>query len=539
MHRRAADIVRARLIRRARRGDDSGSLAMAMLFILVGVSLSALLAPMAVTQIGSARQEMQRAHALHAALAGIDAAVGHIRAAVAADGRTGDLTKLPTCGSTITGDIDTGAARYQVTVHYLDVDPRGQSEQWARDNAICSTGKPARTPVYALLVAMGTGQGTGAFTDVPTRSLYATYPFRTPDQPPPGGLIRALQSSALARDLCLDAGSPPWSAGRNVLMQRCVKGKSAQAFAYDRELTLVLVASQTAARPEGLCVDGGSPHAAGTPIRLQDCQATAPARHVWSYNGSANFEGTSDGTILDGYCLNIQFPGVVGSPLVLGRTSDGNCGDPYSSRQVFAPYAPVGAGMANPPNATGQLVNFEQFGRCLDIPNGRASFGYLIAWPCKQSPDGSYVGWNQVWVLPALSASTATCGGIQAVPCGKGTISVTAPAGKGTPVGTYCVKSPGSTAAGRYVDILDECPAGTPPANMTWTVYGDTDDPLKRYHIVDYRGNCLAPSLTDLFTSGEGVGKLVTAPCADSDLQMWNAPANANDPSPLKDVGEQ
>lgn len=526
----------ARLIGCDRRGDDRGSLAMAMLFILVSVSLSALLAPMVVTQVGSTRREMQRAQALHAAMAGIDVAVGHIRAAVAADGRTGSLTKLPTCEGTITGGVVTGAGRYQVTVHYLDLDPRGQSTQWVQDNVICSTGKPASTPVYARLVAIGTGQATGAFANVPTRSLLATYTFRTPDQPPPGGLIRAFKADPTAQALCLDAGLPPWSAGRAVLMMACTPG-SRQAFAYLEDLTLVLVASKTPARPLGLCVDGGSPHVAGNPVQLQNCQATAPARHIWSFNGSGNFEGTADGSSLDGYCLNVQFPDTLGSPMVLGRDGDGTCKDPYSSRQVFAPYASVGAGMANPPNTTGQLVNFEQFGRCLDIPTGRASLGYLTAWPCKQSPDGSYVGWNQVWVLPALSFSAASCG-TGAVPCGKGTISITAPAGKSTPVGTYCASSPGSTAAGQYVDILDECPAGTPPDTMTWTVYGDTGNPLTRYHIVDYRGNCLVPSLTDFHTNGEKVGKIGVVPCADSDLQMWNAPANARDPSPLKDISE-
>ena len=531
-----------RLVRRARRGDDSGSLAMAMLFILVSVSLSALFVPVVVTQSGSTRAEMHRAHALHAALAGIDAAVGHIRAAVAADGRTGDRTKLPTCGGTIAGDVDSGddtdPARYQVTVQYLDLDPRGQTDQWAADNAICSTGKPAHTPAYALLISTGTDRDTGAFADVPTRTLHATYTLRTVDQPPPGGLIRAFTSGVFAQDLCLDAGAAPWSAGGAVLMQRCVQGDGGQVFAYLRDLTLVLTASQSATRPLGLCLDAGSPHAADNLIRLQDCQATAPARHRWSYNGNANFEGTSDGSSLDGFCFNVQFPDTSGSPLVLGRALDGNCHDVANSRQAFAPYAPVGAGMANPPNATGQLVNFEQFGRCLDIPSGRASLGYLIAWPCKQSPDGVSVGWNQIWVLPTLTDSTSTCG-TGAVPCGTGTITITAPAGKATPVGTYCVTSPGSTAAGQYVNILSVCPAGTPPANITWTVYGETDDPLTRYHIVDYRGNCLAPSLTDLFTSGESVGKLVMVACADSDLQMWNAPAYARDPSPLKDVSEQ
>jgi hypothetical protein len=523
---------------RDRPGGDSGSLAFAMLFVLVGVSLSALLAPVAVAQIGSTRAEQRRAYALHAALAGIDAAVGRIRAAVAADGRTGDRSKLPACGATITGDIGTSTGRYQVTVRYLDLDPRGQSDQWAVDNSICSSGQPARTPVYALLVATGTDRATGAFAAVPTRSLRATYTFRTTNQPPPGGLIAAVKGSALAPALCLDAGPAPWSAGRDVLVQRCVPGSAAQSFAYHRDLTLVLPASKSTTQPLGLCVDGGSPHAAGNPVRLAACQATAPARHIWSYTGSANFYGTTDGTNIDDYCLNVQFPDVPGSSMVLGRGADGNCGNATSSRQAFAPYASVGAGMANPPNATQQLVNFEQFGRCLDIPSGRASIGYLIAWPCKQSPDGSYVGWNQVWVLPTVTFSTATCG-TGAVPCGKGTITVVVPTGKATPAGTYCVRSPGSTAAGQYVNILVMCPAGAPPANMTWTVYGDTDDPVKRYHIVDHNGNCLAPSPTDFHTTGESVGKTVVVPCADADLQMWNAPATVRDPSPLKDVSER
>jgi hypothetical protein len=193
--------------------------------------------------------------------------------------------------------------------------------------------------------------------------------------------------------------------------------------------------------------------------------------------------------------------------------------------------------MANPPNTTGQLVNLDQFGRCLDIPTGRVSLGYLIAWPCKQSPDGASVGWNQIWSTPALGTDVGVCG-TGATPCGKGTITVTAPTGKATPAGTYCVQSPGSTATGQYVHAKTACP-DTPAANMAWTVYGETHDPLTRYHVVDYLGLCLAPSLTDLYTSGVNVGKTVVVACAASALQMWNAPATAMDPSPLKDVGEQ
>jgi hypothetical protein len=508
-----------------------------MLLILVTVSLTALLLPTALTEAGSTRREVRRTHELHAAMAGIEAAVGQIRAAVEADGLTGKLAALPACDGTMTGGVGSGPARYQVTVYYLDLEPVGQSEQWARDNAICSSGRPATTPAYALLVAQGTDRATGAFSTVPRRTLRATYVFHTTDQPAPGGLIHGFKGSAFAPDLCLDAGSAPWVASRPITMRACVPGATRQTFAYNRDLSLLLVATRTVALPLGLCLDGGSPHVAGSPVTLQNCQSPTPARQKWSYNGSANFEGTTNGTSTDGYCLNAQIADTPGSPVLLGSSTTGDCATPGQAKQSFAPDARVGAGMANPPNTTGQFVNLQQFGRCLDIPSGRVSLGYLIAWPCKQSPDGVNVGWNQIWVPPALSAGAATCGAT-GTPCGKGTISVVAPTGKATPAGTYCLQSPGSVAAGQYVSAKVVCPAGTPPANMTWTVYGDTHDPLTRYHIVDYRGYCLIPSLTDLFTSGVNVGKTVLEPCAESTLQMWNAPANATDPTPLKDLSE-
>jgi hypothetical protein len=492
---------------------------------------------MTVIQAGSARREIRRTHELHAAMAGIEAAVGQIRAAVDTDGITGKLSTLPTCNGTLSGKVGSGPARYQVTVYYLDLEPVGQTEQWVQDNALCSSGRPASTPTYALLIAQGTDQATGAFTAVSRRTLRATYVFHTTDQPAPGGLIHGFKGGVFAPDLCLDAGPAPWTAGRPIAMRWCVPGATRQTFAYNRNLSLLLVASKTAARPLGLCLDGGSPHNPGNPVTLRDCQATAPTQQRWSYNGSANFEGTSNGTSTDGFCFNAQIADAPGSPVVLGRSADGDCSTPGDARQSFAPDARVGAGMANPPNTTGQLVNLEQFGRCLDIPNARVSLGYLIAWPCKQSPDGVNVGWNQIWVPPAMTTSAAVCGAT-GTPCGKGTITLVAPTGKATPAGTYCVQSPGSTAAGQYVNALDVCPGGTPPADMTWTVYGETHDPLTRYHIVDYRGYCLIPSLTDVYTSGVKVGKTVLQTCAESSLQMWNAPANATDPTPLKDLNE-
>src|SRR5919112_154102 len=76
------------------RKDDTGSLPLAMLLILVSVSLSTLMTPMVLSQIDSTRVDSRRVHALHAAQAGLDVAMAHIRAADDGAGN-GRIAKLP------------------------------------------------------------------------------------------------------------------------------------------------------------------------------------------------------------------------------------------------------------------------------------------------------------------------------------------------------------------------------------------------------------------------------------------------------------
>jgi hypothetical protein len=67
--------------------DERGSLPLAMLLTLVGVSLSAVLGPIVLHQIADARTSSERALALHAAEAGLHTAMGHFRAAADSTGR--------------------------------------------------------------------------------------------------------------------------------------------------------------------------------------------------------------------------------------------------------------------------------------------------------------------------------------------------------------------------------------------------------------------------------------------------------------------
>ena len=500
--------------------NDTGSLALALLLTLVGVSLSALVVPMIVTQVDGTREDTQRIRALHAAQAGLDAAIGHIRAANDGAGN-GVLASLPcfSLSQPLTGRVDSaGTGSYQVAIDYFTTDPQGKSDAWVAANALsCRSGGGTQvTPAFALLRSTGTDQPAGG--NPASRTLRASYVFTTTNQNIAGGLIHVYKT-ATSTDLCLDAGSSSPAVGTNVRMQACSPGSSQQKFAYNSNLTLTLVASKTAALPLGMCLDAGKPHAAGSLVQFQQCGTTTKPQQQWSINDQANFEGTSDGVNLDGLCFNVQTSNTAGSLVVLGAKASGKCYGGYDIVQTFSPEAAVGAGAAGA--SSGQIVNFNQFGRCIDVTEQNPDKGYLIDWPCKQAPNAANVAWNQKFTLPTAGSS--------------GRITTT----KSTT--TYCLQSPASIAAGKYVQTI-KCPNTGTPTNMTWTVYGDTGAYLTSYRIVDGFGYCLAPTdpAVDPYTGGGvAISKLVVATCSGSTAQKWNAPPNILQAVPLKDLAEK
>lgn len=509
-------------------GDDRGSMLLAMLLILVGLMLSALLVPIAMGQITATRAQDRRQDDLTAAQAGLDVGLAHIRAA--SDGvldatghKTGTLAELP-CGP-ITGTVGGGTVlRYQVTIDYFGQDPHGASDTWIAANRMSCVngGGTFSAPAYALLRAQGTDTATGAFGSVQARSMQATYTFQTTNSNIPGGLVHTYPVAG-SLDLCLDGGSTSPVAGTNVTMQLCVPSSLQQRFAYTSNLNLVLTASKTATLPLGMCLDAAKPHGNGGVIQFQPCAATTTPGQQWSYNDSANFEGTTDGVSLDKYCFNAQTPNTAGSFIVL-RTGSPYCRSGGTTTNSFSPEPAVGAGAAG--DSSGQLVNFLEFGRCADITEFNVNYGYTIVWPCKQAPDPTYVGWNQKWALPPV-VSPAT--------------SATGPITVNNGTTKYCLKSPRTTAPGVY-PVFVACPTGTVPPELTWTRSQGTGDYASSYRIEDIDGNCLAPtdpSGTDLYPNGLHISKIVVVGCSGSTLLKWNAPANIAQTVPVKDIGEK
>lgn len=491
------------LSRRWSPGDD-GSLPLAMLLTIVGMGLSTLLASMVLVQLRNTRADVQRADALHAARAGVQVAVAQIRQARDASG-AGDLAGLP-CHTRRPGDVGGGGgAAFETTIEYFLSDP-------AR-----STGTPmacpvARTPRFARITSLGR-IGTGV-----SRELTVTYTFRTTNEQIPGGLLYAEQLPS-SPNLCIDAGQDfATEPDIYVTMQQCLPGDPRQTWAYHRNLSLVLVASTASGL--GKCLD--APPQLGARVKLEPCAAKTATRQQWSFNDHAAFEGAlPDGSDNNGLCFSMD-----SRSQGAGLSLSGECGIRSPLRR-FEPETTVGAGRAGAPS--GQLVNFGQFGRCLDVSEFNVAKTHHVVWPCKQNPNSMEVGWNQRWTTPTVVPGAAGA---------TGTIRTTRPDNA-----VYCLKSPGVTGYRQYVTVQG-CPGGAATDDTRWTIYGDTGVPATAYRVVDSSGrNCLQAAdqkwqPPDLYEEGADVAKPVLMPCSDSPLQKWNAPPMITS-SPLKDLREK
>ena len=478
---------------------------MAMLLIMVGVSLAAVLVPVAVVQIDSTRSAVRRSHALYAAQAGLDVLLAQIRAADDGNGN-GVLASLP-CGPLV-GNVGGGTSeRYQVSIYYVDFDPQQQMSagtSWFAGNDIsCTPGSgPSRVPSYAVGYSIGTEVG-------PTRTLRGAYRLRTTNQNIAGGPIHVFYSA-----LCMDTGTTVTPGpGSPLRMQTCDPARKQQIFAYTQDSTLQLVNSLTVAQPTGMCLDAGSPQSEGALVKFQPCASPVLTRQQWQYNGSSQFAGTDSAGDPNSFVFELlSTSGPSNVKITTSPTPSVNA--PYNNANSFAPDAEVGPGNAGPQN--NQLVNFEQFGRCFDLTGGDYLHGFMIAWPCKPS-------WNQAYLLPPLATDPAS-----AI---AGKITMNSPSGKPTPQGLYCLRSPRSTAAGQY-PVMVTCSSSDPSADLKWTAYGYTGNYSDSYRIRDVDGNCLQPTdpkapLPDTFdVGGQAISKIVLQPCNESTWQKWNADPN-------------
>ena len=547
--------------RRARR-DDAGSMPIALLITLVGVTLSATLTTQVIGQLSDSRRAADRTAAVAASQAGLDAGLAKIRAAV--NGTAGDATKLP-CASlagsltALAGTSTATAPKYSVSVGYFLVDPStmigdltpigdltnlsklvagtttisalltslGQTVTSttgltaAVNSAIgCVNGAVPQVPLYGLLRSTGTVGGT-------TRTLYAIYTFHTTEETIPGGHV--VIASTSGGPYCLGDSNASPAAGDAVSAVLCSSSDMQTKFIYPKNLSLSLSLSRsTKSYPYGLCITAAS-QANNVPAKFQACAATKSTTQQWSYDVNAQtYYGTADGVNSSGFCLNMQTPGLALSPIVL-KSGSGFCGGAGAAGKAMVPDADVGAGAAG--TNTGQLVNYKEVGRCLDLTNedvtgawftSRGLAPALITYPCKQTFSGS-VYWNHKWTGPTIpTGSYKATGQLYTVPA-SGTY-----ANK-----PYCLKSPG--ASGGFVWVA-ACSTGG--SALQWTIYDAAPLAADAYQITDQYGHCLeaAGSLGTAYQFS-GWSEVIATTCDGSAIQKWNVPASFG-AGPLKGMHE-
>jgi hypothetical protein len=485
------------LLRRARRGvrghreDCGAALLLVLMLILVVAALSVLLLGMVLAQSRPTSQEKKSTRTVHAAEAGLNAALGQIRAATTDDSMgvaQGDRSKLP-CG-TITGTVggESGNVGYTVDVRYYLTDPTNTSTTWRTANALgCAAGLgPSQVPSYALLEAQGTGDSApGLSPSSGDRSLESVYSLQVTNVNVAGGLIHNMYGGqGVNLDLCFDAISTTPAANAPVKATTCSAGQLSQRFSYQSNYSIVLNSTQTTTTPAGMCVTYDATKAT---LVMRACDNTNSQK--WGFDAGAHFRWPWSG----GLCIKIQNDNISGSNLVADA---GTCGSGYSRYQTWAPDPKVGAGNAGPNQS--QLVNYLQFGRCFDDTGWDLNHAFMIVWPCKQDPTGG-PGWNQQQTYDSATGHLVVDD-------------------------TYCVTAPNTT--GGYV-TLTPCVVGQ--ASQRWNETGNTGDYASSYTVVDYRGRCLGLGAPNAELPAWST--VVSAVCDGTLGQKWNAPPNLIDAS--------
>jgi hypothetical protein len=563
--------------RRWTRRDDRGSMPLALLVTLVGVSLSASLSGMVIGQLKTSARAAERATALSNAQAGLDFALNKIRLAVTLTG-AGDITKLP-CDWSAAAVAPAASSGYSVSVGYFVNDPTGLAKVLAdTDPNYINLGNAtdALTNVNNLLTAAGSAAAglntvangaikcvSGVLTDTPlfglvkatgvagpnggtTRTLFGTYIFHNSDDNINGGQIVIAGTGG---QYCIGDNSSTPQANDKVVAVPCTSTTAVTKFIYPKNLNLVLKDTRTSSTntttgssyPYGLCITA-TPPVDGTLAVFQPCASSGTRipsqQYDYDVNRQTYYGATVTGGARSGLCLNVN--GTVSTGQQLALKSSGNCGTAGVTGKAFVPDEYVGPGGAG--TTSGQYVNLGEQGRCLDLTNedpaGTALKNAgkpvaLIAYPCKQTFSGD-VYWNHKWTGP-LTPALINVG----VTSATGIVYTTKP----SPLGNWCVQSPGASGGFVWVAVCNNT-----DASLTWTVYGATGSNATAYQVVDQNGLCLTSAVgrgSSYVFSSSGtltISYVIAAPCSNdpavNQYQKWNAP-NTLQAGPLQGIQEK
>jgi hypothetical protein len=376
----------------------------------------------------------------------------------------------------------------------------------------------------------GTRVGSG------NRTLETVYALNTTNQNIPGGNIPFVANSQTQCIADYPATPCTIAQGDRVYVTTCDPSAAGQKWSYTANLQLQIVASDHSLQ----CIQSSdSTGAAATTqysvVLLEPCSTNSlppgspytPAAQVWSYNDGGFFQiSNATDTGLGSYCLNTY----IGTPGVAAGSPAGTTGvaaltngdfidiDVCNGSGQFIPVASVGAGAAGTTLRPFQLVNYANFGRCIDDTNQQQLATWLIGYPCKQDPLATNLTWNQKYYVGtsdglAGSGATASYGG-------SGTDTVIASSTiynsswNVVTAGTGCQIS--TTTACQLVTFPNTANRGATPTGTT------SPADVAIYNELSYPYFCLEAGSTSN-PSAPVDGSLVTVqPCSTTDnYQKW------------------
>ena len=430
--------LRERILRRLGvRGNDGGvALLSALLFMIIMAGLGMIIVSTVLGQVAPTFLAQKETQTVYGAQAGMQAALGMFRTAVYkiggvvqvdpnGNGATlGDPTKLPCSfsGTTDPSGTSDGLA-YNVTIQYFDADPTTHisDASWISANGFsCTPGSgpqgitTAKPLAFAYLVSTGTGNNlpnTSTSSTFGNRSLGAVYQFKVSTYNVVGGLINDYNDSG---NYCLSAVpiAPSLVASAGSTIQwlpkaQCTAANAAlQKWSYGADYEIKL-ASTTVNGNAGLCITGpvNKTDSNTQNALLQTCVAAGNSgrwNQLWSWYGSNTWQGSNPAiNASSGY--NLGYTSVATGGLL--QVINGGGGS-------FSPTTEVGSGAAgiNQGVNTDEIVNYLEFGRCMDVTNQSiGSTNFLISYPCKQDPDrgGLNITWNQKFYYKEPSPLTS------------------------------------------------------------------------------------------------------------------------------------
>ncbi len=498
-------------VRRRLDGDTESGIAMltAILLIMVMAALSVLMLGVVTAQVRPTMFADKNGRTVFAAETGLDAALSQMRSALAApDLLTGKVygspAKLP---CTVQGKVGAAGStlRYQVTVTYFDDNPAGKDDAWRAANQMaCSpTTGVGTAPSFALLSAEGLDAGVPGFASTQgDRAIETIYTFQVTNNNIDGGIIYAFGDKH-----CLKATGQ--TSGSKVTYQAASSCKDTDPtvlWTYASDYKIHLSVTDLGGPAAAMCLTGNAQTGGNIDVTLKNCNSET-VNQYFSWIGGAHWTGQkadNSNYSSPAMCLGSGDSTYTDTTLVGKTLKYGACLGDNSTNGSWDPDPRVGAGPAG--KATNQIVNFLEFGRCMDVTGEQITATFMISYPCKQdpSPSKSNVKWNHKWTY---SEPTGLKGWV------VGTITVN----NGS---TYCLQTPAASDDPAY-PIFKSC---TGAANQKWTRHAEEATYADSWTFTDTYGRCI--SLGEKMSATEMWSKLTVATCNNGPEQKWNAPAN-------------